>query len=162
MAHKKPIVVAGNGENIPLVTFILFWQTAREVSKYIDASLRRKAEISTIQFIVLQSIDYNNGVMTPSGIAHWTNTERHNITTLLQRMKKDGLVKLERNKKNRRTINVSITDKGRVVLEKTTPIAQEVVEQVMLSMTTSDTLQLQRLMTLIRKNANNGLSSLKR
>ena len=73
-------------------------------------------------------------------------------------MKKDGLVRVERDKKNRRTVNVSITEKGRVVLEKTTPIAQEVVDQVMSSITDEDMSSLEKALSTIRENAHQGLN----
>ena len=162
MALKKPVMISIDGQGTSLVTFILFWQTAREVSKYIDTYLFKNAKLSTVQLIVLQSIDHNKGVMKPSEIAHWTHTERHNITTLVQRMKKDGLVRVERDKKNRRTVNVFITEKGRVVLEKTTPIAQEAVDQVMSSISDDDMSSFQRITRSLRENAHQGITEITR
>jgi len=162
MVLKKPIEINVEGQNTSLVTFILFWQAAREVSKYIDIYLYKNAKLSTIKLIVLQSINHNKGVMNPSEIAHWTHTERHNITTLIQRMKKDGLVRIERDETNRRNVNVYITDKGRVVLDQAIPVAQEVIDQVMLSMTDNDASQLQQLVKLMRNNAWDGLNKITR
>ena len=162
MRSKKPIYIESDMRDTSLMTFILFWQTAREVSKYIDTYLFKHAKLSTVQLIVLQSIDHNKGVMKPSEIAHWTHTERHNITTLVQRMKKDGLVRVERDKKNRRTVNVFITEKGRVVLDKTTPIAQEAVDQVMSSITDEDMSSLEKTLSTIRENAHQGLNKITR
>ena len=77
-------------------------------------------------------------------------------------MKKDGLVLIERDKKNRRNVNVYITDKGRAVLDQATPVAQEAVDQVMLSMTDNDIPQLQKMITLMRNNAHDGLNKITR
>ena len=162
MTLKKPVIITSSERDASLMAFILFWQTAREVSKYIDTYLFKKAKLSTVKLVVLQSIDHNKGVMSPSEIAHWTHTERHNITTLIQRMKKDGLVLVERDKKNRRNVNVYITDKGRAVLDQATPVAQEAVDQVMLSMTDNDIPQLQKMITLMRNNAHDGLNKITR
>jgi DNA-binding MarR family transcriptional regulator len=63
----------------------------------------------------------------------WTNTERHNITALANCMKQDGLVTSERNSSDKRLVIIKLTDKGREVLSKTMPVAQEIVNQVMLS-----------------------------
>ncbi len=70
-----------------LRTFILFVQTARAVLKYTDADLYRKARLSIIKLIALRALASNNGVMIPSEIAEWTQTERHNITALIGRMR---------------------------------------------------------------------------
>ena len=160
MKDNEPIFITDNGKSPTLITFILFWQTAREASKYVDSFLYKHANISTIHMIVLQSIEHNNGIMSPSEIAHWTNTKRHNITTLIRRMKKEGMVRIERDKKDRRNVNVIITDKGRLVLTNAIPIAQEAINQVMSSISNSDISPVQRVFTLMRKNVYDGISKI--
>ena len=141
-------------------TFIQFVQTARSVLKYTDTYLYRKARLSTVQLIVLRTLAGNGGVMTPSEIAKWTQTERNNITTLVQRMKQDGLVTAERNSSNRRIMNVTLTNKGREVLDQAMPVAEESVSQVMLSITEGDAILLEKLLRVIRQNAQSGLEDL--
>ena len=160
MVPKEPIEIEGRGHSARTVTFILFAQAARVVSKYVDTYLHKHRKLSKIKFIVLNSIDHNGGVMKPSEIAHWTITERHNITTLIQRMKKEGLVRIEPDKNSQRSINVIITDKGKQALNDTIRVAQGVIDQVMLSMTDDDLSQLHQLITVMRKNAYDGLSSI--
>jgi DNA-binding MarR family transcriptional regulator len=145
-----------------LRTFILFSQSAREVLKYVDAHLYREAGLSVVQLIALQAMSRNNGVMTPSGIAEWTQTERHNITTLIRRMKKAGLVTTERSLYNKKVINVTMTDKGREVLAGVMPLAHRIVDQVMLSFTEDDAALLERLLRPMRLNAHSGLEALSR
>ncbi len=145
-----------------LRTFILFSQSAREVLKYVDAHLYREAGLSVVQLVALQAMNRNNGVMTPSEIAEWTQTERHNITTLIRRMKKAGLVTTERNLYNKKVINVMLTDRGREVLAGVMPLAHRIVEQVMLSFTEDDAALLEKLLKPIRLNAHSGLEALSR
>ncbi len=57
-----------------LKTFILFVQTAKAVIRYVDAHLYRKTRLSVIKLIVLRVLASNNGVMTPSEVAEWTQT----------------------------------------------------------------------------------------
>ena len=140
-----------------LRTFILFVQTAQAVLKYSDAHLYRKARMSTIKLIVLRVLAGNNGVMSPSGIAVWTQTERHNITALVGRMRRDGLVTAERNSSDKRLVNVTLTDKGREVLSQAMPVAKEVVSQVMSSISEGDTVPLEKVLRILRKNAHDGL-----
>jgi len=140
-----------------LRTFILFVQTARSVLKYSDAHLYRKANLSTIRLIALQVLASNEGGMTPSKLAEWTQTERNNITTLVHRMKKDGLIKAERNNSNKRVVNITLTDKGRETISQAIPVAREVVDQVMLSITGGDAVLLEKLLRTLRKNAYDAL-----
>jgi len=146
-------------EDTVLRTFILFVQTARAVLKYTDADLYRKARLSIIKLIVLRALASNNGVMIPSEIAEWTQTERHNITALINRMRQDGLVTAERNSSNKRLVNITLTDKGREVLNRAMPVAKEIVDQVMLSIDEGDAALLEKHLRTLRQNAYDGLEN---
>ena len=160
MANRRTKLIDIDNRDTTLRTFILFSQTARGVLKYADAYLYRKARLSTVQLIVLKTLASNDGVMTPSEIAEWTQTERHNITTLVQRMKQGGLVTAEPNSSNRRIMNVTLTNKGQEVLDRAIPVAKEIVSQVMLSITEGDAIPLEKLLRVLRQNAQSGLEDL--
>lgn len=90
--------------------------------------------------------------MTHSQLAIWTNTKRHNITTLVERMKKEGLVTTERSQKDKRFVQVRVTDEGRKVLEQAAPLAQKIVEQLMLGIDRNEALKMERLLKIMRAN----------
>jgi DNA-binding MarR family transcriptional regulator len=144
-------------EDAILSTYMLFVQTAQVVLKYTDAYLYRKTRLSISKLIVLKALAVNIEGMMPSEIAEWTSTERHNITALVSRMKQEGLVTAERNKSNKRFVNIKLTDKGREVLGQAMPVAEEVVNQVMLSITEGDAALLKEKLTILRQNAHHGL-----
>ncbi len=144
-------------EDAILRSFILFVQTAYGILKYADGHLYRKVRLSISKLIVMRALVSNNRVMTPSELAEWTQTERHTITTLVERMKRDGLVRTERNPRDRRFVNVSLTDKGRKVLMQAMPAAREIVDQVMSSISEDDALLLEKSLRALRQNAHHGL-----
>lgn len=149
--HEDPI----------LRTFILLVQMGRVVSKYIDFHLFRELGISQVKFIVLMAFYFNpynpTGAVTASQIARWTDTESHNITTLINRMKEDGLLNTERDERDHRFVKITITDKGEEFLHQAMPVAQEIVNQVMSSISQDNALQLEKLLKVIRQNAYGGL-----
>ncbi|MFC1912132.1 MarR family winged helix-turn-helix transcriptional regulator [Chloroflexota bacterium] len=100
---------------------------------------------------------FNGGTMKPSEIADWTFRERHNVTTLTRRLERDGLVKIKQNERDKRFVDISLTDKGRQVLAKTTPVAQEIVNHVMLSISESDAVRLEQMLEVMRRNVHDGL-----
>ena len=140
--HEDPIIRA----------YILFGQTSMVAKKYTDAYFYKKTGLSGIKFIVLQTLANNKGTMTPSKIAQWVYKERHNITTLVNRMSRDGLVVAKRSSKDRRSVNITLTDKGREVLMQAMPVAREIVDQVMSSITDRDTLLLEKLLRGLNKD----------
>ena len=95
--------------------------------------------------------------MRPSEIAEWTQTERHNITTLIDRMRQEGFITTERSTSDKRHVNVTLTDKGREVLSQAMPVAREVIDQVMSSVTESDAAQMEKSLSVLRQNAHHGL-----
>jgi len=143
-------------EDTVLRTFILFVQTARSILKYADSRLYRKARLSVVKLIALRALASNNGVMTPSQIAEWTQTEPHNITGLIDRMRQDGLVTAERDSSDRRLVNVALTDKGQEVLSQAMLTAREVVNQVMSSIAEGDAALLEKQLRVLRQNAHHG------
>jgi DNA-binding MarR family transcriptional regulator len=140
-----------------LSTFILFIQTAQTVLKYTDAYLYKKMRLSVSKIIVLQALAKASEGMIPTELAWWTSTERHNITTLINRMKREGLVTAERKSSNKKFVNITLTDKGREVYNQSMPVAREVFSQVMSSITEGDAALLKEKLTILRQNAYRGL-----
>ena len=147
-------------ENPIHTAFMLFMQTANAVQKLSDSTLYKKCGLSTSKFAVLQILDVSNGTMTPSEIARWILRERHNVTTLVSRMKREGFVEVEPSTTDRRSVNIILTDKGRVKLKEAQPVAAGIVDQVMGSMSERNTNSLMKLLGIVRKNAHEGMSSL--
>jgi DNA-binding MarR family transcriptional regulator len=153
--QASDMIEVNHGDAI-LRTFILFIQTARAVLKYGDVHLYRKGRFSIVKLIVLRALASNGGVMRPYELADWTQTEGHNITALINRMRQEGLVEAERDSSDRRYVNVSLTDKGREALSLVMPAAREVVDQVMSSISEGDAVLLEKLLKVLRRNAHGG------
>jgi len=155
--HKLKVVYH---EDTILRTFILFVQAADTIMKYANTCFYRKNRLSVIKVIVLRVLAANGGTMIPSQIAEWTFKERHNITTLINRLKRDGLVRVERNNRDKRFLSVTLTAKGRKVLKQAMPVARDIVNRVMSSISEGDAVPLEKSLRLLRQNAHDGLEHL--
>jgi len=144
-------------KDIVLRTFILFVQSAHTVLKYADAHFYRQTGLSVIKFIVLEGLAFNGGSMILSEIAEWTYRERNNITTLISRLKKSGLVKTARKKADKRLVSVLLTETGREALNKAMPVAREIIDQVMSTISEDDAALLEKRLRVLRYNAHHGL-----
>ena len=160
MTNRKYRLIDIHKDDDILRAFILFVQTAHAVLKYADSLFYRKARISEIKFIVLKLLANNGGSMIPSEIAEWTLRERHNITTLIARLKQDGLVRVERSSKDKRYIHIILTAKGQRILKQATPVAREIVNRVMLSISEGDAVQMTKSLRVLRQSAHDGLEHL--
>ena len=72
-------------------------------------------------------------------------------------MRRDGLVKAERNNSNKRLVDITLTDKGREVLNRCMPMAKETVDQVMLSIDEGEAALLEKHLRTLRQNTHQGL-----
>ncbi|MFC1904930.1 MarR family winged helix-turn-helix transcriptional regulator [Chloroflexota bacterium] len=160
MANRIHRLIDVDHDDTVLRAFILFVQTADTVLRYADTNFYKKSHLSVIKFMVLRILAAHDGTMTPSEIAEWTFRERNNITTLIERLKQDGLVTTERKKIDKRFINVTLTAKGWKILKEVMPVAREIVNRVMLSINEGDTVLLENSLRGLRQNAHDGLEHL--
>jgi DNA-binding MarR family transcriptional regulator len=67
-------------------------------------------------------------------------------------MKEEKLVTTERSKKDKRIIDIIITDKGRQTYKQASPVARSIVQELMRDMDTSDVREFERLLNAIKTN----------
>jgi DNA-binding MarR family transcriptional regulator len=138
--------------NIYVQTFMLFTQLAGATIKYMDTRFYREFQLSFIKYSVLRALARNGGTLKHTQLAIFTNTKKHNITTLVDRMKKDQLVTTEWSETDRRVNNVIITNKGRKLYRQANQTARKMVEQLMHSMKESDVQEAARLLNIVKEN----------
>ncbi len=97
------------------------WVLLREVGKGLNMALERELRpfgISPMQIGVMYCLDVMNGSgvsPTPSEISRWLSRRPNTISALLQRMEKQGLVRLKRNSQGKGPIQVERTEKGKKI-----------------------------------------------
>ena len=144
-----------NQQDAVLKAYIVFMQTARAALKYADTILYRKCRLSLSKLVILYALARHDGAMSPSELVEWTQTEQHNITTMISRMKKEGLVTSERNKHDKRFLRVILTNKGQELLYNSRPVAREIVSDVMSSLTESDAILIEAKLKVVQQNIYN-------
>ena len=90
-----------------------------------EEELFDKKGLTAQQFAVLMAIKYIQEPVTQTDVANWLDRNTNSITLIIDRMARDGLVKRERDLKDRRAVRLVITPKGQELLEQTrTPAAE--------------------------------------
>jgi DNA-binding MarR family transcriptional regulator len=134
-------------------TFLLFQRTAQAVFRYSDMGFYSTLRFNTPVYIALQGILLNGGTATHTDMAYWTNTQIHNITGLVSRMAKAGLVTTERDLQDRRIIHILITEQGRKVYKKAQRVARENMQGVMKGISADQALELEKILAVLRENS---------
>lgn len=136
-------------ENTVLRAYLLFSHIAHIVQEYANNHLYREVGISEVQYRALGHIVINGGSIRPSELSKQLSRVQHNTTTLIDRLRAGELVTTER---DRRYVNINVTDKGREVYIKTYPAAIEIVNHVMSSISEEDAAKLEELLCVIEQN----------
>jgi len=139
--------------SIPRV-FVFFLQTAHVVEKYCESELYYKAGLSMSKLGALWVLEANGGSLMPSKIALLTLLENQTITALVDRLSKEGLVRVERKaNSDRRQVKVILTDKGRQALKRGQQVYAKLMKKVMANLNENAADSLEQLLKIIRLNA---------
>ena len=118
-----------------------------KLTRCTNSVLARLAERNTVgdltysQFAVLEAL-YHLGSMTQGEISNKVLKSGSNITTVIDNLERDGMVRRERDAKDRRVINVHLTEAGKGKVEAVLPghVAALVQEFSVLSASEQQTL----------------------
>jgi DNA-binding MarR family transcriptional regulator len=139
--------------------FLQFIQTSEAVLKYMDSVLN-KADMSIVKLMVLQLLEAHGERLKPSVLAQFTFRDKNDITALSRRMQKDGLVNIVDDEKDRRSVNIVITDKGKQVIKDTVPIAVQAMRTATSLIPDSSLIDLEKTCNTLRQNVCRGLISI--
>jgi len=131
---------------------VAFVETAQMVLRQADSHLHRAADLSVIQFVVLSGLSSKGGSMTATEIARLTGTGPNNITMVLSRMRRKGLITTNRSRPDRRFLRVQLTDEGKAVLSGAMTAAWEFVNATMDSLTETDMTSMEKVLATIGRN----------
>ena len=97
-----------------------------KLTRCTNSVLARLAERNTVgertpsQFAVLEAL-YHLGHMTQGTVSNKVLKSVSNITTVIDHLERDGLVRRERDEKDRRVIHVHLTEAGKRKIEAVLP-----------------------------------------
>jgi DNA-binding MarR family transcriptional regulator len=79
----------------------------------------------------MNALFVHGGTMIPSHISKWIFRAKHSVTSMLQVLENIGYLKRKTSDHDCRSINISITNKGRRATNKMMPIAEEISEGIL-------------------------------
>ena len=108
-------------------------------------------DLTKEQAQVLYVLQNNGGSATQTQIAEFTMRQHHSVSTLVNRMTKDGLVEKEKDPSTK-GFRINITQKGR---EKYGKVTQDSVKMIFSSMSSGERQQLSRYLKRLHTTARN-------
>ena len=135
-------------ENLILTTWLMIHR-ADAVLKICEDKVFGEYKLNAERYAVLVTIQYFGGSAKPSEVARWLQRSPNSISMLADRMVKAGLIKRVRDRKDRRVVNLTISDKGKDALKPATLAGWEFIQEILSPLSYEDRRTLINLLKMI-------------
>jgi DNA-binding MarR family transcriptional regulator len=133
-------------------SWLLIHQSHRMIEKCENAVLA-KVGLTTRKQMVLLAMKNAPGPLTVSNIAYWCDRNPNGISTLVDRMEKDGLIKRVRDMSDRRAIRLALTQKGEERFEEADKLVRQLFKDIFAEFSEEELITLSEIMTRVRRRA---------
>ena len=131
--------------------YVLLLNTTDIVARHAETQLS-KLSITATQFTVLVTLSVCQQPPTLTELSHRLFRTKNSLTTVIDNMERDGLVKRVRDNADRRAIRVMATEKGAQLFETVRAPSRELVYQIMSCYNEEDLSRLSELLQRVRRH----------
>jgi DNA-binding MarR family transcriptional regulator len=131
------MAVKSSLEPIALRLWFLSHRT-HELLRRCEDQVYGEYNLTTEQYTMLAIIKYLDGPVRITDIARWSGRSTNSVSMIIDRMVKAGLVKRTRDRKDRRTVFVTITSKADSALEPATRAGLEFIREILSPLSDED------------------------
>lgn len=139
-------------ENPQMKVWILLHQALNLVSKC-ESKVYTIYGISAEQYAVLLAIKYLKSPVTPTDVAHWLDKNPNGISLIINRMSQAGIVRTTRDLRDRRSVRLVITKRGKEILNQASMGGWKLIRDILFGMNKEDLQTLTRLLEAIREKS---------
>jgi DNA-binding MarR family transcriptional regulator len=136
-------------ENLDKGSWILLRQAYNLIFRCEDRVFS-EYDLTTEQHTVLMAIKNISGPVRITDIARWLDRSVNSVSMIIDRMVKAGLVKRTRDRKDRRTVFVTLTKKAEDAYFPATTAGWDLVQEIMSPLSNEDKRTLIRLLETVR------------
>jgi DNA-binding MarR family transcriptional regulator len=126
------------------------WWTGKLMQRAFRRLFRARVG-SEAQFNLLRVLKYVEGPVTQNDLSRRLLVDKSNVTTLIDRMEGAGLIKRNAVRGDRRSNHITLTPKGRDVVDAADEVYVKTVQEVMSTFTPQEHAQLIRLTHKLRE-----------
>jgi len=145
-------------ENPDKGAWVLLRQTYNLIVKCEDRIFSEYG-LTTEQHVVLMVIKHIDGPVRPTDVARWLDRSVNSVSMIIDRMVKAGLVRRVRDRKDRRTVFLTITSKAEKAYVLATAAGWGLIQEILSPLSDQDKLALKRLLETLRDKAYDYLDS---
>jgi len=126
-----------NLEHIALRLWFLSHRT-HELLRRCEDQVFGEYSLTTEQYTILAIIKYIDDPVRITDVARWSGRSTNSVSMIIDRMVKAGLVRRVRDRKDRRTVFVTITSKAENALKPATLAGLEFIQEILSALSSDD------------------------
>ena len=136
-------------ENLDKGAWLLLRQVPNLVARCED-QVFSKHGLTTERHAVLMVIKHIHGPVRPTDVARWLDLSVNSVSMIIDRMVKAGLVKRTRDRKDRRTVFLTATDKAQKAYALASVAGWELIREILAPLSDKDKRSLIKLLETLR------------
>jgi DNA-binding MarR family transcriptional regulator len=145
-------------ENLNKGAWVLLRQVPNLVSRCED-QVFGKHRLTTERHAVLMAIRQIEGPVRPTDVARWLDLSVNSVSMIIDRMVKAGLVKRTRDRRDRRTVFLTATEKAEKAYVKASAAGWELIQEILTPLSDKDKRTLIELLETLRDKTYDYLGS---
>jgi DNA-binding MarR family transcriptional regulator len=145
-------------ENPDKGAWLLLRQVPNLVSRCED-QVFSKHGLTTERHAVLMVIKHIDGPVRPTDVARWLDLSVNSVSMIIDRMVRAGLVKRVRDRKDRRTVFLTVTDKAEKAYVLASVAGWELIQEILSPLSDKDKRSLIKLLETLRDKTYDYLGS---
>jgi DNA-binding MarR family transcriptional regulator len=145
-------------KNLDKGAWVLLRQVPNLVSRCEDRVFS-EYEITRERHGVLMAMKHIDGPVRPTDVARWLDLSTNSVSMIIDRMVKAGLVKRVRDRKDRRTVFLSITSKAEKAYVLASVAGWELIQEILAPLSDKDKRTLIKLLETLRDKTYDYLGS---
>jgi DNA-binding MarR family transcriptional regulator len=145
-------------ENLDKGAWLLLRQVPNLVARCED-QVFSKHGLTTERHAVLMAIKHIDGPVRPTDVARWLDLSVNSVSMIIDRMVKAGLVKRTRDRKDRRTVFLTATDKADKAYVLASVAGWELIQEILAPLSDRDKRTLIKLLETLRDKTYDYLDS---
>jgi|GEM_PF-2264845 len=118
-------------DDLNVYNFLCFIATAELVFKYLEHEFHRKIGLDRTKIQILDLLVVNGGTLTPSKLSWAVCRTKITITTALDSLERQGLIRSSSGKKDRRQRIITLSEKGLDTVDNFLPLRREIFAKAM-------------------------------
>ncbi len=138
------------------------WVLLRQVPNLVarcEDQVFSKHGLTTERHAVLMAIRQIEGPVRPTDVARWLDLSVNSVSMIIDRMVKAGLVKRTRDRKDRRTVFLTATEKAEKAYVKASAAGWELIQEILTPLSDKDKRTLIKLLETLRDKTYDYLGS---